>query len=141
MSLVPVGPWRPREPPLPAEAAAAEGDAARAMATRLLARAPDALARLRGVAAGRVLVVLGPAEDLPWVEGTRYLGRDPLAPSLWLPTTHAPAVSVALLERAFVTLPGRGPLAVLLAPPRLVPLDAARPVVRERLAAFLAGEA
>lgn len=108
------------------------------MAKRLMARAPADLARLRGVASTSVLVVLGEADDLPWVEGASYLGRDPIAPSLWLPTTRAPSVSAALLERALVHLPSRGPCAVLLAPSRIVPLSAARPVVHERLAAFLA---
>jgi hypothetical protein len=135
--------WGPREPPLPAAGAVAEGAAARAMATRLCARTPESLARLRGVVVGAdVLVVLGEAGDLPWVEGARYLGRDPLAPSLWLPTTRAPQVSVALFERALSLAqmpPGRGPLAVLLDPPRLVPLAAARPIARDRLVAWLAG--
>ena len=133
--------WSAREPPLPAAGAVAEGAAARAMASRLCARSEEALARLRGVVAGDVVIVLGEPDDLPWVPGAKYLGRDPLAPSLWLPTTRAPQVSVALLERALGQAPGRGPVAVLLDPPRLVPLAAARPVVRALLAAWLAGAA
>jgi hypothetical protein len=44
------------------------------------------------------LVVLGP--DLPWVDGSIYLGSDPAAPAMLLPTTRAPSVPVDLLAGA-----------------------------------------
>ena len=130
--------WGPREPPLAATGVAGEGEAARALAKRLLARDPDALVRLRGVTGKGLIVVLGDTGELPWAPGARYLGRDPGAPSLWLPTTLAPSVAAALLERALLVPPRKGPHAVLLSPPRLVPLAEARPVTSPRLEAFLA---
>lgn len=133
---------RTRAEPLPPSGAVAEGDAARRLARRLLALEDAALARLAGVAAPGLLAVAGVGEDLPWVDGVAYVGRDPAAPSLLLPTATEPAAPAALLERALVaSAPGAPlPLAVLEAPLRLVPLGAARPVERARLAAWLARE-
>jgi hypothetical protein len=118
---------------------AATGEVARALARKLLAREDGALARLRGVAGPELLVLLGEAEALPWVDGVVYLGRDEQAPSLLLPSNRAPAVPPALLERALLARAGAGdaPLAVLLDPPRLVPTGSARTVARERLSGWL----
>jgi MoxR-vWA-beta-propeller ternary system protein len=132
--------WRVREPPLEAAAAAATGEAARALAERLLALPDERLAALSGVAGAEVLVVTG--EDLPWVDGVQYLGRDPEAPGLLLPTTLSPAVPLPLVERA-VMLRRRTPvtpMAVVLEPPLLVPLDGARKVDRAVLRQWLSGE-
>jgi hypothetical protein len=116
----------------------AEGEAARALAKRLLVRSDEDLGRLRGVAGeGRagLILVTGAELDLPWTDGARYLGQDPLAPSLLLPTARAPSVSPALLERAL----GRGAsVAVLLDPPRVVSLADARVLARARIEALLA---
>jgi hypothetical protein len=140
--LMPVA-WAAREPPLPPVAVAAEGEAALALARRLLDRDDAALARLRGVAGDRLLIVLAAAQDLPWVDGASYLGRDPAAPALLLPTLDAPQVHPALLERALLAkAAGKPPpLAVLLAPPRAVPLGEARGLSRDRLAAWLSAAA
>lgn len=135
--------WRVREPPLEPVAAAATGEAARALAERLLAMPDERLAALSGVAGTEVLVVTGERGDLPWVDGVQYLGRDPQAPGLLLPTTLSPAVPLPLVERA-VMLRRRTPvtpMAVVLEPPLLVPLDGARKVDRAVLRRWLAGEA
>jgi hypothetical protein len=42
----------------------------------------------------------GSAFRLPWVDGIEYLGRDPAAPELLLPTALEPNVSVSLLPAA-----------------------------------------
>jgi hypothetical protein len=130
---------RPRAEALVPVAAVAEKRAARALARRLLARDDAALARLAGLAAPGLLLVLGAADDLPWANGVQYLGRDPDAPALLLPTTLAPAAPLALVERALLARAGAAsaPLAVLFAPLRLVPLGGARPVERARLTAWL----
>jgi hypothetical protein len=116
----------------------ATGESARALATRLLALDDAVLAQLRGVAGTGLLLVLGAPELLPWVDGVAYLGRDPDAPSLLLPTALAPDVPVALLERALAARVNTlgAPLAVLDAPARLVPAADARPIERARLSAF-----
>lgn len=130
---------RPRPSPLAPLAAVAEGEAAVRLARRLFGAAPEALARLSGVAAPGLLAVCGAEADLPWVDGIRYLGRDPRAPSLLLPTAAALDCPLELVERALLRRApaGGAPLAVLLAPLRLVPLGEARPLARARLAAWL----
>ncbi len=137
--LVPIA-WRPRSAPLEPVGMAARGEAARALARRLLARSDEDLARLTGVAGQDLILLLGNAGDgalLPWVDGAIYLGRDPRAPSLLLPTNREPTVPLPLLERALVLRAGHSkvepPLAVLLDPPFLASVLEARPLIRRRL--------
>jgi MoxR-vWA-beta-propeller ternary system domain bpX5 len=136
-------PVRPRREPLVPCAAAAEGAAAVRLAHRLLALDDEALARLSGVSAPDLLAVFGPEVALPWVEGIRYFGRDPEAPSLLLPTAVVLSVPAPLLERALLAAAGGStpPLAVLLDPLRLVPMGLARPVDRARLQVWIGGAA
>jgi hypothetical protein len=120
-----------REPPLAPCAAAATGEAARALVARLRRRGD--LRGLRGVAGADAVVVLGEAAGLPWVEGVQYLGRDPEAPGLLLPTTLAPELPPAVLFLALARLVGEAelPLAVLAGRPgplRLLPLGGALPL-------------
>jgi hypothetical protein len=133
--------FHPRPTPLVPEATLAEGSAARRLARRLLCLEDGVLAQLSGVCAPEVLDVLGAEADLPWVDGVRYLGRDPSAQALFLPTALAPAVPLSLLERALLAAAAAGgaPLALLPEPLRVVPLGAARPVERARLARWLEG--
>lgn len=134
--LVPIA-WRPRPVPLEPVGVAARGEAARALVRRLLARSDEDLARLTGVAGQDLILLLGDAALLPWVEGASYLGRDAQAPSLLLPTNREPTVPLPLLERALVARAGHRkaepPLAVLLDPPLLASALEARPLVRRRL--------
>ncbi|RKH23742.1 hypothetical protein D7Y13_27845 [Corallococcus praedator] len=130
--------WRPRAVPLEPVAVAGVGPVARALGARA-ARADDAmLESWSGVAGPDVLVLLGVAASLPWVEGVVYLGRDPLAPGLLLPCALEPEVAVSLLERALLAGQGDAPLVVLPASARLVPVGAAQRVVRASLVAWLA---
>jgi hypothetical protein len=139
--LVPIA-WRPRSAPLEPVGMAARGEAARALARRLLARSDEDLARLTGVAGQDLILLLGDSALLPWVEGAAYLGRDPRAPSLLLPTNREPSVPLPLVERALVLRAGHSraghskiepPLAVLLDPPFLASVLEARPLIRRRL--------
>jgi hypothetical protein len=127
--------WAPRDAPLPPVAAAAHGDVARALLDALLDRDDEALARLRGVAGGGWVVVTGPADELPWADGVRYLGRDDRAPALLVPTTLAPSVAIELLQAAILRRcePGSAPIAV--ASSGWIPLGSARPLARHRLVA------
>jgi hypothetical protein len=134
--------WGPRARPLEPTAVFAAGPAAAALLRRLGQRSEEALGALRGVAAapGSALpfvLVLGEAALLPWADGVLYLGRDPAAPSLLLPTAASPLVPLALVERALLQrAPAQPPpLAVLPAPWGLVvPVGEARPLSRARLA-------
>jgi hypothetical protein len=132
--------WRPRRMPLDPVGVAARGSAARVLARRLLARDDEALARLSGAASRELLVVLGDPADLPWVDGAVYLGKDAAAPSLLLPTTREPAVPLPLVERAVArAAEAPPPFAVLLEPPVITSLQAARPVLRSTLERWLTG--
>ncbi len=133
--------WNPRPVPRPVTALAAEGAAAAALVRCLLGRDDASLGTLRGVASTDRVVVEGPAEALPWVDGGRYLGRCPEAPGLSLPTAEDPTVPVGLLERA---LHGRGPqtLPCALWPGPdgstvLCPLEGLRPLDRGCLLAWM----
>jgi hypothetical protein len=131
--------WRPRSYPLAPVAAAAEGPVSRVLAARLLERDDDALARLRGIAGAGVLVLLGEAEQLPWVDGVVYLGRDSTSPALLLPTNREPLVPPPLLERAVLShlRQPETPVAVLATPPLMLSTGQARPIDRGRLRAWL----
>jgi hypothetical protein len=132
----------PRASPLVPVAAAARGPSAVALARHLAARDDAALARLSGVSGPGLLLVVGDAADLPWIDGIVYLGKDPGAPSLLLPTAREPDVPASLFERAvLLRSPGLdAPIAVLLDPPALAGAGSARPVRRAALLAFLAAE-
>ncbi|MEZ4430485.1 MAG: hypothetical protein R3A51_22645, partial [Nannocystaceae bacterium] len=84
---------------------AAEGPTRARLLARLLAADDEELAQLAGVAAADVVVVTGPGERLPWVDGAVYLRRVDAEPRLLLPTTArcsapAPALCAALLRIA-----------------------------------------
>ena len=97
--------WRARATPLAPAAMAAVGEAARVLGGRLLHRDDEALGRLEGVCGEHLLLLIGAEADLPWVDGVTYLGRDPAAPALLLPTAIEPSVHPRLLERALAPLP------------------------------------
>ena len=89
----------PRPEPLVPQAAIAIDDAARALAERLLRLPDEHRSRLHGAAGERFLLVCGTEPDLPWCDGIGYLGRDPAAPGLLLPTTLTVDVPLPLFER------------------------------------------
>ena len=136
--LVPIA-FRPRATPLAPAAVAGRGRAAIALASRLAARDDAALGRLSGVHAPGLLVVLGAEGELPWADGVVYLGRDPAAPSLLLPSALEPDVPAPLFERAILARAKKAapPIAVLVDPPALAGVGVARPIRRSELAAFL----
>jgi hypothetical protein len=126
--VIPVA-WVPREPPLRPVGVAAWGPPAARLADRLRACTDERLQSWTGVQGEGILLVLG--EDLPWADGVLWLGRDPAAPGLLLPTAVRPEPAVELLARALARF---GPtLAVIPELRRVVPLLGARPIARERL--------
>ncbi len=134
--------WAPRVEPLPPIAAAGAGSVAHALARRLLAAEDASLATLSGVAARGFLLVLGRGDSLPWVDGISYLGRDPEAPLLLVPTTLAPSVPAELVERALVRRASRDPpIAVLPEHGIVASAAAARALSRRALERWLGEEA
>lgn len=81
--------WHPRFQPLEPRGIWSRGADARCLALRLLERP---LNDLRGCTSGDQLVLLGPPEQLGWVEGAVYLGLEPGAPLLYVPTLWAPSL-------------------------------------------------
>ena len=133
--------WSDREPPLIACAVAAWANVAQRLAHRLLELDDVALGRLAGVSGKNTLVLLGDEADLPWVDGVLYLGRDPDAPSLLLPTRMQPAVpSADVLERAvknnFANIPP--PIAVLPETRTVISCHQALRLARHRIEALVA---
>jgi hypothetical protein len=129
--------WQVRDLPLPVRGLCARGDAATRLVERLLAGDDATLARLEGVAGAALVCLRGAADDLPWAPGVEYLGVDPAASGLLLPTTRRPGVPADLLLRA---LAGRTPPPLALVPGLIVPLAAARALERPALAAWLAAK-
>lgn len=131
----------PRSEPLAVAGMHASGEPARALA-RLLAARPAASRRIAAVSSGGGIIATGDADALPWIDGATWLGREPEAPSLLVPTCtaltpHARLV-LALLERRYASL--AFPLALI---PRaetivIVPLGGARSPGGEPLAAWIA---
>jgi hypothetical protein len=131
--------WRPRDRPLVPEGQVATGRVAQALARRLLRSDPEALARLKGVAGDDVLVVLGEPGDLPWVEGIAYVGRDPRAPALYMPTNLEPVVLPDLLQAAVLRKSAGGvpPVVILPSPAVIVAVGSGRPIERAALETWL----
>jgi hypothetical protein len=97
---------------------------------------------LRALASRSVLLLFsdtGP-ETLPWVDGAVYLGHDPEAPRLLVPTSVAPDLPYGMVERAlFARVPtARAPAALLLDPLRLVDAVSPRAFDAKGLARWLA---
>ncbi|WP_394836684.1 hypothetical protein LVJ94_07225 [Pendulispora rubella] len=115
------------------------GPAALALARRVLAEDDAALAAWRGVVAQDAVFLLGAGDTLPWVDGAHYLGQDPAAPRILLPTTHRPNVPLEAFERALLRHAASlaPPLAILLEPRCVVSLAEARPLARELVQKWL----
>lgn len=129
--------WRDRAVPLSPSAALGLGPVATALGERLERLSDGELGQLEAAAGSEALLVLGAAEALPWVDGVIYLGRDPRAPSLLLPTAVEPAMHPVLIESAIARqFAGPGLVAVVDSPPRLVRVEAPRALDRRRLAAL-----
>lgn len=118
---------------------AAQGDAARRLAEKLLSLSDEALSRLQGMSGAEVLLIVGAASCLPWVDGAVYLGRDPAAPGLLAPTNLEPELPIALLERAILKrVPGLlPPLAILPSSCLILSANSARPLSRPTLQQWL----
>jgi hypothetical protein len=97
---MPVLAWQRRPEALRAAGMVTTGEATRALLAQLKLASEEAMARLSLVATRDLLVVLGAADDLPWVDGARYCAPDPAVQTLWLPTTVAPLLPPDLLRRS-----------------------------------------
>jgi len=83
-----------RVDPLDPVCAVGIGAVGRALAMRVRARLSHDGERVSGVVAGDIVLLMGETARLPWVDGVLYLGRDPRAPRLLLPTQLRPSVPI-----------------------------------------------
>jgi len=88
--------WHALDPARTPVAVLAGGTAATALAAAAV-RGRERGLPLRAAASDDDLLVLGRADDLPWVDGATYLGEEA---GLLLPTTLAPNVPADLLRHA-----------------------------------------
>jgi hypothetical protein len=134
--------WIARDVPLPPVAVAVPRAVARLLATRWRTAAGAAVESLRAAATPSALLLFGDVEALPWADGVLYLGRDPEAPRLLVPTALAPDVPIGLFERAlFTRWPAtRAPAALLLEPMRLADAASPGPLDLASLRAWLGGD-
>lgn len=126
--------------PLPARAVLVRAAAARQLAHHLLGWESARLAPLRACVGDDLMVVLGDDTCLPWVDQAIYLGHDPAAPGLLLPTNRGLNVPVDLFAEALTRRVGRGPWAVLPADSGglvAVPIAPAGPIARDQLEAWV----
>lgn len=119
--------WEPRFEPLKPVAMIAFGNAARGLKARLLEFSDERLGELQGVFGDDLLFVAG--SDLPWSENVIYLGKDPRAPSIWLPTSAQPDLPVDVFLDALMSgFSAEAPFAVV--GKTIVPVGSMRPVSR-----------
>lgn len=101
MSRLPIT-WDIREPPLTPVAVLGCDEIARRLAGVVR---PQVVSSLRVAVSTQNLLILGDTEDLPWVDGARYLGRDD---GLLVPTTRTLSIPSDLLRAALAeTMPGQ----------------------------------
>lgn len=126
----------PRVVPLAPRAVLARGPAALALGRKLRARLGEEAVRGLCSVDPTVLLLLGPPEALPWVDGATWFGLDAAAPQVYLPTSQRPLGPADLVERGLQRL-HEGPVLYDLATHQLYPLAEARTVSLERLTAWL----
>ena len=102
--------WIPREPPLVPAALWAAGETLHLLENRLHGLSDRRLQRLSCVRTREGMLLLG--DDLPWLEGVVWLGRDPEAANVWMPVHLATDIPAGVLELACLARCG-GPVALI----------------------------
>ena len=120
--------WRARAQPPQPRAVLAWGDAGRHLHAGLALLPEERQQRLAMTASRDVVVVLGPAADLPWVDTAAYAAPCAEDSRLWLPTLWEPDEPAGRLAQALFLRHGRQPMLLWPEPAVLVPLDRQLPV-------------
>ena len=116
--------WQPAGDTVPQPAGlVACGALARQLLTVLGARTAAQCAGLSVIATRDMLVLLGPAAGLPWLDGVRYCAPHAAAPMLWLPTDAVPGLPVDLVLANLAARGARLPFLLWDAPEQVLPLD------------------
>lgn len=118
--------WRPELQPTSPQGAIVFGAQRSVLARRLLLVA-DEVSAVKLWVGQAAIVVLGPAELLPWIDGIQYLSARSEAPQLLLPSTQRPDLPLDLVYQA-LTLSGLAGRLLLWPEPRCcIELDLALP--------------
>lgn len=130
--------WQNRNAALEPRALIAFNNAAISLAEKLLTFDDELLRSFQAVGGKQMILLAGTSENLPWTNGTIYLGRDARMPAALLPTTLEPNIPLELFELALKARFERlAPFAVL--PGKIVPFGAAKTLSRVTLEIWLAG--
>lgn len=121
--------WRERTHSLaPAGLVAAGPSSMAALLRALRQRDADNLRGMTLASTHALLVLLGPAEHLPWVDGVGYCAPAPGVPGLWLPTRLAPDMPAELLHAGLQRRSGHAAMLLWNAPEMVLGLDDALPL-------------
>jgi hypothetical protein len=120
------------EPPI-AQGVIGVGAVSRTLFAAIEARPQAARQALMAAANDDLLILTGPLEDLPWVDGAQYIAPRAEMPALWLPTAQRPTAPLDLLERAIRRQHSQSPLLLLPNPAQLLPLTRLLPVEADLL--------
>lgn len=125
--------WQPRSSAPTPGGVVADAALAGAVLALLRQRSDDSLRRLSAVATRDLLVILGPADELPWLDGVRYCAPEACAPALWLPTNTIPALPLDLVQNALLRRADSQPVLLWHAPEHILPLSRALPLTAAAL--------
>lgn len=128
--------WKNRFDSLQPLALIAFNESAIHLKEKLLSFDDERLFGLQGVFAENLLFIAGVSENLPWIDGGIYLGKDENAPSIFLPTNLRPAMPIDLFEKSLLhKFSGQRPFAVI--KNQIIPVGKMRPISRNVLGEIL----
>lgn len=131
--------WKSRTKPLEAVAVAGRGVTKAMFMDRLRRRTDADLSGLRIILDDDSFILLGESARLPWASGGLYLGCDPNAPGLLLPTMIEPTLPAHLFEEVLRSrcpnLPAQ--TAVFHRPLHVVPVTNALPMTDDSIMNWL----
>lgn len=103
---------------------------------KLLTFDDERLSALQGVFAENLLFIAGASENLPWINGGIYLGKDEIAPSIYLPTNLRPTMPIDLFEKSLLhKFSEQRPFAVV--KNQIIPVGKMRPISKNILSQIL----
>lgn len=129
--------WSPTDTPLQPCVAVATDSIAAQLLQKLITMDDAALAAYKGVAGKNIVLISG--DSLPWVNGIRYLGSDPQAPNLFVPTNLQCNIPLALLDKAIKRQVANTPVALLPELNAMVSFQQALSVCRDLVSDWLEG--
>ncbi len=124
--------WQNRFDSLQPLALIAFDDSAIRLKEKLLTFDDEKLLNLQGVFAENLLFITGKSENLPWIDGGIYLGKDQNAPTIFLPTNLRPTIPIDLFEKSLLRkFVAQKPFAVV--KNKIIPIGKMLPISRKIL--------